>query len=349
MIAGQACAGSLVLPCSTLAGEVVSLQFVPTDGKKLFLPGCKLPPDACLIVGGPFREGHPIYIAEGIGQAWSAHQATRAPAVCCFGVARMASVTKALRERYPGARLVVVSDSGKENQCAAIAKEVSGAWVELPAGSPQNFDLNDLHQANDSKDMGEAIAAAKAIHAAVGGVVLVVHHTGKDAARGMRGHSSLIAALDAAIEVSRDVDRREWKIAKSKDGSDGEAHQFRLEVVTIGKDEDDGEPVTSCVVVPENDAGEDVRRVKLPSGGNQRIIWDGLQELLKAAGDRRPAGVPEELPMGRPVLQVDEAIVKVRSRLAVESDRQTERTRQAITGLVTRGLLVLREGWLWVS
>jgi hypothetical protein len=508
-IAGQACAGSLVLPCSTLAGEVVSLQFIPTEGKKLFLTGCKLAPDACLTIGGPVREGHPIYIAEGIGQAWSAHQATRAPAVCCFGVGRMAGVAKALREHYPAARLVVVADAGKENQAEAIAKSVSGGWVGMPAGSPPNFDLNDLHQAkgldaarellervkeipqrfqlltaaelakrpparwrvrgvlplegiaaifgpsgsgksflvldllaavasgaawfgcrtkaapvlyvalegeagiaqrvqayhakhgkvdagfhfllqsldirsatdrddlvtavqatgwsggvlcldtlnraapgmdeNDSKDMGEAIAAAKAIHAAVGGVVLVVHHTGKDAARGMRGHSSLIAALDAAIEVSRDVDRREWKIAKSKDGSDGEAHQFRLDVVTIGKDEDDGEPVTSCVVVPENDAGEDVRRVKLPSGGNQRIIWDGLQELLKAAGDRRPAGVPEELPMGRPVLQVDEAIVKVRSRLAVESDRQTERTRQAITGLVTRGLLVLREGWLWVS
>jgi putative DNA primase/helicase len=38
-IAGQACAGSLVLPCSTLAGEVVSLQFIPTEGKKLFLTG----------------------------------------------------------------------------------------------------------------------------------------------------------------------------------------------------------------------------------------------------------------------------------------------------------------------
>jgi len=163
MIAGQACAGSLVLPCSTLAGEVVSLQFVPTDGKKLFLPGCKLPPDACLIVGGPVREGHPIYIAEGIGQAWSAHQATRAPAVCCFGVGRMASVTKALRERYPGARLVVVSDSGKENQCAAIAKEVSGAWVEMPAGSPQNFDLNDLHQAEGLKAVAALLERPKEV------------------------------------------------------------------------------------------------------------------------------------------------------------------------------------------
>jgi hypothetical protein len=201
---------------------------------------------------------------------------------------------------------------------------------------------------NDSKSMGEAIAAAKAIQAAVGGVVLLVHHTGKDSTKGMRGHSSLIAALDAAIEVTRDGDRREWKIAKSKDGEDGAAHPFRLDVVEIGTDED-GEPVTSCVVVPEESAGDAVRRVQIPSGGNQRIVWDGLQSMFKASRRRTPRWRAEELPPGRPVLRFDEAIAQVRSRLAVESDRQTERTRQAITGLVTRGLLVLREGWLWVA
>jgi hypothetical protein len=75
---------------------------------------------------------------------------------------------------------------------------------------------------NDSKSMGEAIGAAKAIQAELGGLVLLVHHTGKDATKGLRGHSSLHAALDAAIEVTRTDDRREWKVAKSKDGEDGE-------------------------------------------------------------------------------------------------------------------------------
>lgn len=62
---------------------------------------------------------------------------------------------------------------------------------------------------NDSKSMGEVIGAAKAIQAELGGLVLLVHHTGKDATKGLRGHSSLHAALDAAIEVTRDGDRRE--------------------------------------------------------------------------------------------------------------------------------------------
>lgn len=513
----QACDGALELPVRTLAGELVNLQFVvlneqiPEGGKdKLFLPGIKVSatPDACLIIGGPIVGDGVVYLAEGIGQAWSAHQATRRPAVVAFGVGRVAGVAKALHEHYPAARLVLVADGGKESQCAAIAKDVHGAWVEMPAGSPPNFDLNDMHQAeglgavrallervkeapqrfrlltpaelvacpsvrwrvrgvlpmegiaaifgpsgsgksflvldllasvasggewfgckakaapvlyvalegeagiaqrvqafqtkhgpvdpgfrfllqsldirnptdradlvqaiqaagwsggvvcldtlnraapgmdeNDSKSMGDVIGAAKAIQAAIGGVVLVVHHTGKDSTKGMRGHSSLNAALDGAIEVTRDGDRREWSIHKSKDGEDGEAHPFRLEVVEIGEDED-GYEVTSCVVAPEVGIAEAVRRVQIPSGGNQCIVWDGLQSMFKAAGDGRPECAPSELPVGRPVLRLEEAIAQVRSRLAVESDRQTERTRQAITGLVTRGLLVLREGWLWVA
>ena len=162
-IAGQCCDGALVLPCRTLAGDLASLQLVMPDGRKLFLRGCKMPHDACLIIGGPIKADSAVYAAEGIGQAWSAHQATRAPAVCCFGSARMASVAKALREHYPAARLVMVADAGKENQCAAIAKEVSGAWAEMPAGSARNYDLNDLHQDEGMKAVAALLECAKEV------------------------------------------------------------------------------------------------------------------------------------------------------------------------------------------
>jgi RecA/RadA recombinase len=199
---------------------------------------------------------------------------------------------------------------------------------------------------NDSKSMGEVIGAAKVIQAELGGLVLLVHHTGKDATKGMRGHSSLHAALDAAIEVCRDGDRREWKMHKSKDGEDGEAHPFRLDVVEVGTD-DEGEPITSCVVVPEESTGDAVRRVLPPKSGNQRIIWDALGGLFRAAGCFAPEGAPKELPAGRPCVSLDAAIDGTRSRLVCDAKRQTERTQAAITGLINRGLLELREGWLW--
>ncbi|MDU7587281.1 MAG: AAA family ATPase, partial [Acidovorax sp.] len=113
---------------------------------------------------------------------------------------------------------------------------------------------------NSSRDMGEILEAAKTLQAACGGLVLLVHHTGKNAAAGLRGHSSLFAAMDAAIEVSRDGDRREWKVAKSKDGIDGEAHAFKLQVETLGI-EPTGEAITSCTVMRDT-AVEEVRAVK---------------------------------------------------------------------------------------
>lgn len=107
---------------------------------------------------------------------------------------------------------------------------------------------------NSSAEMGQIINSCKLIQQGVGGLVLLVHHSGKDATKGMRGHSSLHAALDAAIEVKRSGDDREWSVAKAKDGADGKAHPFMLEVVNMGED-DDGDPITSCVVRPSAGAG----------------------------------------------------------------------------------------------
>lgn len=102
---------------------------------------------------------------------------------------------------------------------------------------------------NDAAAMGAIIAGLKALQTELGGLVLAVHHTGKDATKGLRGHSSLHAALDAALEVTRTEDMREWRTAKAKDGSDDQGHPFRLEVVELGTDED-GEPITSCAIAP---------------------------------------------------------------------------------------------------
>jgi putative DNA primase/helicase len=193
---------------------------------------------------------------------------------------------------------------------------------------------------NSSKDMGAILEACKALQAMTGGLVVVVHHTGKDATKGLRGHSSLFAALDAAIEVSRTGDRREWLVAKAKDGQDGEAQPFKLRVVELGND-DDGEPVTSCVVARDM-AGSDIKRVKLPQGGNQRVVWDALGPLFKAGVFGKPGAPPN-----RPCIELEAAITAAAPRLMVEADRRTERTRAAITGLVTRGLMGCNDGWLW--
>jgi len=109
---------------------------------------------------------------------------------------------------------------------------------------------------NAAEDMGRIIEAAADLQRRIGGLTLLVHHSGKDTTRGMRGHSSLHAALDAAIEVRRENDTRSWRIAKSKDSSDGEDVPFSLETVTLGVDED-GEVYTSCAVVEERTSAQE--------------------------------------------------------------------------------------------
>ena len=175
-----------------------------------------------------------------------------------------------------------------------------------------------------------------------GGLVTVVHHSGKDATRGLRGHSSLFAALDAAVEVSRDGDRREWKVAKAKDGADGAAHPFRLEVMDLAPD-DEGEPVTSCVVCPD-ETPQDATRSRLPKGGNQKVVLDALGDLLRKSADRGKAGAPPQ----RPCVETEAAVEAIAPRLPCEPLRQKERSRQALSGLLASGVLMSREGWLWL-
>lgn len=197
---------------------------------------------------------------------------------------------------------------------------------------------------NSSSDMGAIIENAKRLQIALGGVVLLVHHSGKDAAKGPRGHSSLLAALDTAIEVTRDGkgEARAWKVAKSKDGRDGDERLFRLEVVELGTD-DEGYMLDSCVVVEEEAPAEATRR-KEPKGGNQRMVLDGLKEMLRKSQAYGKAGAP----IIRPCVELEAAVVQCGARLACEEKRRPERARLAITGLVSSGVVELRDGWIWL-
>ena len=229
-------------------------------------------------------------------------------------------------------------------------QDVQDLAAVVPAGAVVFLDT--LNRAaptadeNSSKDMGEILQAAKTLQAITGGLVVLVHHTGKDSTRGLRGHSSLFAAMDAAVEVSRDGDRREWKVAKSKDGADGDAHPFKLHIETLGVDEH-GDLVTSCVVVRDT-AAQDVRAVKLPQGGNQKVVLEVVRDLLKKTGPFNTPGAPATCPASRPAIELEESLSRIAERLTVAPDRKAERAREAVTGLVSRGVLGCDKGWIWL-
>nr|MBP9064269.1 AAA family ATPase [Aquabacterium sp.] len=187
---------------------------------------------------------------------------------------------------------------------------------------------------NSSKDMGELLQAAKRFQATTGGLVVLVHHTGKDATKGLRGHSSLFAALDAVIEVTRDGDRRRWSVAKSKDGEDGDGRVFKLTVVDLDRD-DVGDLVTSCVVTSDT-AAEEIKQVRLPKGGNQKIVLEALRPAFRKGRLGRPGAPPL-----KPCIELSVATIEAAGHLPVDSDRRVERAKLAIGGLVSSGVLGL--------
>lgn len=147
-IGGHSMAGALAVPAYGPDGELQSLQLIPPQGKKMNLPGAPMA-GASFTVGTP-GDG-PLYIVEGIGQAWACWQATGRPAVCCFGWGNVGTVAKQLQ----GHALVLVPDAGKEAQAESIARELGCSVAAMPEGEANNFDANDLLQ----RDGADVLAA----------------------------------------------------------------------------------------------------------------------------------------------------------------------------------------------
>lgn len=193
---------------------------------------------------------------------------------------------------------------------------------------------------NSSVDMGNLIAASKRLQSLVGGLVLLVHHTGKDTTKGLRGHSSLYAALDGAIEVTHTDTRRAWSVAKSKDDVTGDAHPFKLVIVPVGID-GESEEVTSCVAVPDESA-EAFQRKKPALGKNQKIARDVLGEPLR----KSPHVGKEGAPVARPCIDYSEAVELVAERMPVDAKHRKQSAVRAIASLVANGYLGMKGDWV---
>lgn len=102
---------------------------------------------------------------------------------------------------------------------------------------------------NSGQDMGRVIAHCGRIQAQTGAMVVLIHHSGKDAAKGGRGWSGIKAALNVEIEIIRSDNDRCATVSKMKDGAgEGDDYGFKLRTIPVGMD-DDGEVISSCVLV----------------------------------------------------------------------------------------------------
>jgi hypothetical protein len=96
---------------------------------------------------------------------------------------------------------------------------------------------------NAFEDMSEFIKKIGVIQQRTRAHVMIVHHSGKDTAKGARGHSSLRAATDTELEVADGT----VTSRKQRDMEVTQPFGFILETVELGFDAYN-EKITSCVV-----------------------------------------------------------------------------------------------------
>jgi putative DNA primase/helicase len=191
---------------------------------------------------------------------------------------------------------------------------------------------------NESHDMGLILEASKRLQQQTNSLVILIHHTGKDETRGLRGHSSLLAAMDAALEVSRLNEQREWTVAKSKDGQDGASFGFRLSIEELEYDEY-GEVVTSCAIQPAGGSNRDPSTLSL--GANQKIALATITGLLASDGEIIQS-------IGKQAIPFKQALVSIAEQMkGDEVKRKNARAKEAINSLVRLGVFKCNGEYIW--
>jgi len=98
---------------------------------------------------------------------------------------------------------------------------------------------------NLTVDMGVLIRHADRLRRETGAHVMLIHHTGKDVAKGARGSSKLKADIDTEIEVNGES--HTMTVIKQRDLEKGDWWRFKLHRLPVGEDKR-GKSVTSCSV-----------------------------------------------------------------------------------------------------
>jgi hypothetical protein len=259
-----------------------------------------------------FKSFIALDIAECIatGRAFLGNQITRQGAVLYIageGHGGIGSRIKALKTHHAtpvGAPVYFLRRQVNLRSSKTDLQDLVNAIDDLKAIHEINFELiiiDTLARAfgggneNASEDMGAFITAAGAIQGRYECGLLVVHHAGKDATKGLRGHSSLLGAVDTELEIIRIEGAQPPKgilhISKQKDGEDGQRIGFKMIEVTTGSSGViDFDGASSLAVEPDEEMDTDRPNQAIPpnrtgAGLNQRLALSCLHDAIKKFGE----------------------------------------------------------------
>lgn len=171
--------------------------------------------------------------------------------------------------------------------CSQIEKD-TGMSVRLVIGDTLARVASGANE-NSGEDMGPVMDRLDEIATATSAAVMLIHHSGKDQARGARGWSGIQAHVDTEFEIMQKGDSFCSKITKDRSlGSKGDEFYFKLDQVYMGLGKF-GDRRTTCVSVPDE---ETQKLAKDKRTEKEKDDIATLRAAWETAGMRELEGVP---------------------------------------------------------
>jgi hypothetical protein len=194
---------------------------------------------------------------------------------------------------------------------------------------------------NSGQDMGALIRNVDRLRADTGAHLMLIHHSGKDTTRGARGHSSLRAAADTEIELTRSGDVVMADAKKQRDIASIGQFAYRLRSVVVGTDED-GDEVSSAVVDPAEPV---VRKPKI--SGQAKVAMQALDDALAQHGEKKTG---ELFPSNRNCVSVErwhEFCDRRQMSSGGSDSAQRKAFHTAKTLLQDKRFICIQDGFVW--
>jgi len=318
---------------------------------------------------GSFKSFIALDMAEAIatGRPWMGNQIEKQGAVlyiCGEGFGGMGARIKACQIHHStpkGAPIYVIRHQLNLRSSAEDFNALMMAVVQLVETTGIEFQLliiDTLARAfgggneNDSDAMGSFITSMGKIQEFLACALMVLHHSGKDLAKGLRGHSSLLGAVDTQLEILRFEDQAKGIISltKQKDGQDGIRIGFEMTEVEISGSSLGFDPVVSLAVQASDEAlntNTKTTRGHAGNGKNQRLEMLCLETVVRSKGVIKFVDKKQRM-----AVNLEEWRQELWAKMGcTDEDKNTFKTAwsRAKTRLQDAGLIGIRDKLVWLE
>lgn len=149
-------------------GKISALQSISEDGEKRFTTGGRVQGGYCFL-GAPTSKGD-LVVCEGFATGATVREATKLAVVVAFNAGNLLAVAQAMRQRFPGARLILAADDDAATQgnpgltkATEAARTVGGLLAVPDFGDTRPTgatDFNDLARHRGAEAVRACLARA---------------------------------------------------------------------------------------------------------------------------------------------------------------------------------------------